>query len=113
MINVFNKELTNKGFTNISVGIGMSYGRALMVKAGYGGSGMNDVVYMGDVVNEAAKLAANGSKTYNDKRLMVSDVFRGNLNDHNKTLLTWNSTRRCWNGYVVRMDVDEWTTENY
>lgn len=113
MVNVFNKELEKKGFTTINVGIGMSYGRALMVKAGYEGSGMNDVVYMGDVVNHAAKLAANGSKTYSDSRLMVSDVFRQNLNDHNKGLLTWNGNRGCWNGYVVRMDVDEWTGENY
>jgi class 3 adenylate cyclase len=44
----------------IRSGIGMSYGRALMIKAGFNGSGINDVVYMGDVVNRASKLAGLG-----------------------------------------------------
>lgn len=38
------------------VGIGLAYGRALMIKAGYKGSTINEVVWMGDVVNEASKL---------------------------------------------------------
>ncbi|KQV08441.1 adenylate/guanylate cyclase domain-containing protein [Leifsonia sp. Root112D2] len=113
MVNILNKELTKRGITNIEVGIGMSYGRALMVKAGYEGSGINDVVYMGDVVNQAAKLAAQGSKTYLDRPFMVDDVFYSNLNDHNKTLLTWNSSRGCWHGTVIATGIDEWTTEQY
>jgi class 3 adenylate cyclase len=58
-----NYKLGKAGYdTPIRVGIGMSYGRALMIKAGHSGSGINDVVYMGDVVNEAAKLASKGSE---------------------------------------------------
>lgn len=58
MINVLNYELGKRGIGPISVGIGVDYGRALMITAGYSGSGINDVVYMGDVVNRAAKLAS-------------------------------------------------------
>lgn len=113
MVNILNKELEKRGITTITVGIGMSYGRALMIKAGYEGSGMNDVVYMGDVVNAAAKLAAQGNKTWSDKALMVSDVFKGNLNDDNQALLSWNSTRGCWHGNVVATTVEQWITEEY
>jgi hypothetical protein len=67
---------------------------------------------MGDVVNRAAKLAANGNQSYLDSTLMVGDVFYSNLNDHNKALLSWNSTRRCWHGEVINMAMDEWFQEN-
>lgn len=48
--------------TPLRVGIGLADGRALMIKAGFSGSGIHDVVYMGQVVNPAAKLAALGRK---------------------------------------------------
>lgn len=113
MVGILNKELAKRGITTISVGIGMSYGRALMIKAGYEGSGMNDVVYMGDVVNAAAKLAAGGNKTWYDNTLMVSDVFKGNLNDTNQALLSWNTNRACWHGNVVATNIEQWTNEQY
>ena len=113
MVDILNKELEKRGITTIKVGIGMSYGRALMIKAGYEGSGMNDVVYMGDVVNAAAKLAAQGNKTWSDRTLMVSDVFKGNLNDENQALLSWNSTRGCWHGNVIATAIEEWANEQY
>lgn len=113
MVKILNKELSNRGITTIQVGLGMAWGRALMVKAGYEGSGINDVVYMGDVVNRAAKLAAQGNKTYFDDTLMVDDVFYSNLNEHNKSLLRWNQSRGCWHGEVIQTGIEEWTNEQY
>src|SRR4051794_39264276 len=60
LIDVLNCKLRKRGIEEIRIGIGIEYGRALMIKAGYSGSGINDVVYMGEVVNRAAKLAAEG-----------------------------------------------------
>lgn len=112
MVKVLNYELRQKGIDSISVGLGMSWGRALMIKAGYKGSGLDDVVYMGDVVNHAAKLAAHGSESYIDHPLMVSDNFYGNLNEHNQGLLTWNRARNCWHGNVINLAMEEWFDAN-
>lgn len=112
MIKVLNCELGKKGIDPISVGIGMSYGRALMIKAGYSGSGINDVVYMGDVVNEAAKLAAKGSQGYFDAAIMVSEVFKSNLKESNQELLRWHSAYQCWQGDVISLAMEEWYEEN-
>jgi len=79
LIDVLNCKSAKRDYDPIAVGIGMSWGRALMIKAGYAGSGINDVVYMGDVVNEAAKLASHGNETHADKETMVSNNFRSNL----------------------------------
>ncbi|MEV5335660.1 adenylate/guanylate cyclase domain-containing protein [Streptomyces werraensis] len=112
MVKVLNYELKKKDIDPVSVGIGMSYGRALMVKAGYSGSGINDVVYMGDVVNEAAKLAAKGNKSYFDSTMMVSDVFKSNLSEKNQGFLRWHSSYECWQGDVINTLMDEWYDEN-
>lgn len=108
MLIILNDELERKGMSPIATGIGLSWGRALMVKAGYSGSGLNEVVYMGDVVNEAAHLAANGSKSYGDATFMISQDFYFNLNEHNQGLFRWSATRDCWTGELVSPDIEEW-----
>jgi class 3 adenylate cyclase len=92
----------------ITVGIGVDYGRALMLQAGYKGSGLNEVVWMGDVVNQASKLSGYGNSSWQDAEMMVSSLFYENLSDHNKSLLRWNLTRDCWNGNVVNITMDKW-----
>jgi len=83
---ILNWRLERKGYTNFRCGIGMAYGRALMLKAGYKGSGVNDVIWMGDVVNEASNLCHDGNRGSRDV-LQVSTTVHNNLNDHNRSLL--------------------------
>ena len=97
--------------TPIFAGIGMAYGRALMIKAGHNGSGINDVVYMGDVVNRAAHLAAQGSQGWRPA-LMVDETFGDNLNEHNTGLIKWDANLRCYTGDVVHKDMDAWLSDN-
>lgn len=108
LMQLLNKKLAAAGYkTPIKAGIGASWGRALMVKAGYNGSGINDVVYMGDVVNEAAHLAAKANTPWQSP-IFVSSVFYGNLNDHNQKLLAYNQAHRCYSGDVILTSMREW-----
>jgi class 3 adenylate cyclase len=108
LIDVLNCKFKKYDIQQISGGIGISYGRALMIKAGYKGSGINELVWMGDVVNEAHKLASFGNKTWSDKRTMASNDIYINLNDCNKNLLEWNRDRQCYHGNIGRTDIIEW-----
>jgi class 3 adenylate cyclase len=108
LMQLLNKKLAAAGYqTPIKAGIGAAWGRALMVKAGYNGSGINDVVYMGDVVNEAAHLAAKAHDGY-AAPIFVSGDFWGNLNEQNQGFLTYDQTHRCYTGHVVLKVMDEW-----
>lgn len=108
-VDLLNYELDRHGYEPITVGIGASYGRALVIKAGFSGSSINDVVYMGDVVNAAAKLASYGNQNiWSDKEIMVSDVFYNNLKDDNKKFLSWNYSRNAWNGNVISIAMQEY-----
>lgn len=82
-----NWRLEKKGYTPINCGIGISYGRALMLKSGHNGSGVNDVVWMGNVVNHASNLCHQGNKNGRFP-VQVATIVHQNLNDHNKSLLT-------------------------
>ena len=54
-----------------------------MVKAGYSGSGLNDVIWMGDVVNSACHIANKAGRDYRDP-IIVSSCLHGNLNNENR-----------------------------
>jgi len=68
----------------IRAGIGVEYGRVLMIKAGYRGSNINDVVWMGDAVNRASELSSYAGK-FIVPRIYVGSVFHRNLSEPNKT----------------------------
>jgi len=115
MIKILNYKLSKKGYTTISIGIGIDYGRALMVKAGYSGSSINDIIWMGDVVNSAAHLCAKAGRNGRNV-LVVSSVFYSNLNDHNKNLLYsfYDTLDRLtlYEGNIINLQMDEWYKNN-
>ena len=79
MIKILNYKLKKKNYDTIEVGIGIDDGNALMVKAGYSGSGINDVIWMGDVVNSACHLANKAGRGYRDV-ILISESFLYTLN---------------------------------
>lgn len=108
LIDTLNCKFKKYNIEQITAGIGISYGKALMIKAGYSGSGINDVVWMGEVVNEASKLASYGNETWEDKTIMVADSFYNNLDQENKNLLSRNHQRQCYHGDAINKAMREW-----
>jgi class 3 adenylate cyclase len=84
----------------------------LLIKAGYSGSGISDVVWLGKLVGEAARLCSYGNRASGDKEIMVSSDFYNNLNDHNKELLCWNKSRDCYHGNIIITSMNEWVKNN-
>lgn len=106
---LLNKHLTDRGYEPIAMGIGADWGRALMIKAGYSGSGINDVVYMGDIVNRAAHLAHLAGRPLTSP-VWVGSAFAGNLNEHNASLLraNWSELGTVYCGSVVWTPMSDW-----
>lgn len=112
LIDILNIKYQKKGYSELEVGIGISYGSSLLIKSGYKGSGINEVVWLGKLVGEAAMLCSYGNKTYKDSEMMVSNVFYDNLNDDNQKLLTKNHERDCYHGHVINTVMNDWVKEN-
>jgi len=111
LLKLLNHHYAKKGIDPLRIGIGVEYGRVLMIKAGYSGSGVNEVIYMGDVVNRAAHLAHEGGRGWGVDPIFVGSLFCSNLNDHNQGLLRSryvNGIGSVYTGNVVSADMDEW-----
>jgi len=101
LINALNGKLKRKRYTPIKIGIGIDYGKSLYIKAGYSGSSVNEIVWIGKVVGEAAKLANHGNREKYDYQTMISKKVYITLNEHQKSLLKWNSHRECYHGNII------------
>ena len=59
----------------MKIGIGIAKGEALMVQAGYKGSGLNDVIWMGNVVNYACHLCGSANNNGNSIINISEEVY--------------------------------------
>jgi class 3 adenylate cyclase len=110
LLKLLNTHYAQKGIDPLKIGIGIDYGRVLMIKAGYSGSGINEVIYMGDVVNRAAHLAHEAGRGWTDP-IFAGGVFYQNLNDHNRSLLTSrhiSNLGTVYTGNVVNTAMNDW-----
>lgn len=118
LIELLNARYEKRGIDPLKIGIGIDWGRALMIKAGYSGSGISDVIYMGDVVNRAAHLAHKAGRGLwgsSSHPIWVGSDFWGNLNDHNQSLLTDAYDPELgyvYTGHVVNTAMSDWVEQN-
>jgi class 3 adenylate cyclase len=106
LINALNKKLLKKGYSEIQVGIGIENGASLYIQAGYFGHNIKEVVWIGKVVGESAKLSGYGSRECHDERTMVSEKVYEMLNKHQQSLLRWNSYRNCYHCHIIWKDYE-------
>lgn len=112
LIDILNIKLSKKNYSQVKVGIGIDYGESLYMKAGYKGSTINEVVWIGQVVGQAASLCSNANKNSFHKEIMVSSIIHCNLNEHNKNLLKWNSFLNCYQGNIINPTMNQWVENN-
>ena len=106
LIDVLNYKLHKKGYQTYDANIGMDYGRALMHKAGYKGSQINDVVWMGDVINSACHLCGEDRGLFG-KRIFLSKIIYQNLKEDYKKLcqVYFNS---IYHSSAINIELSNW-----
>lgn len=112
LIDILNVNLRKKNYSEVKVGIGIDDATSLYIKAGHKGSGINEVVWIGDVVGKAASLCKNGNRGLFDGETMVSERVYINLDDRAKSFLSWNMTHNCFHGTVFNSEMNEWVKSN-
>ena len=108
LVGILNYKLDKKGYQTYQVGVGIDYGRALMIKAGQSGSTINDVVWMGDVVNQACHLCGEANSNIQDKWIFLSNVIYNNLNEDNKKLCSKDYGRDIYQANIINIEMNEW-----
>ena len=117
IVQTLNYKSSKKDYTSLAIGIGIAKGRALMVQAGFKGSGLNDVIWMGNVVNQASHLCDKANKEQNSVINVSQEVYddlNGKLGYNNvpyQNMLRPTYGNEFYTGYVIRHDIDEWLEE--
>ncbi|HGG0582898.1 adenylate/guanylate cyclase domain-containing protein [Bacillus paranthracis] len=124
ILNVKFKKKWGSDFKEVKAGIGVALGRALVIKAGFSGSGIKDLIYMGDVVNRASKMCGLAYKEYTTEPICVTETaylaagtYIAN-SDENKTYQDFlternNSTHgKVYTGSFYRVSMQEWADNN-
>lgn len=111
LVDILNVKLLRKGYSAINIGIGIDDGESLYIKAGYKGSTINEVVWLGKVVGQTALLCSNANKNGNS-RIMASERVFNCLTEHNKSLVQRNWSHNCYHGDVINIEMNEWVQRN-
>lgn len=113
-----------KDFDELKAGIGVAYGRALVIKAGFSGSGIKDLVYRGDVVNKASKMCELACKEYRTHAICVTEeiyVSAGTYIANAEKMKTFqdfltekrhNTFGSVYVGNFHRESINNWAEEN-
>jgi class 3 adenylate cyclase len=112
LVDILNIKLAKKNYSPIKIGMGIDYGECLYIKAGYKGSGINEVVWVGKVVGQAAALCKHGNRTLFDAETLVSTVIYQNLKQEYKDLLRWSQSTQCYSGNIINIVMSDWVNEN-
>ena len=85
----------------------------MMGKAGYSGSGLNDVIWMGDVVNSACHIANRAGRD-GKMPIVVSSCIHSNLNEENQGFLRSTTIEggTYYQADVINVYMEEWYEEN-
>ena len=85
---MFNKLLVENKYPNIGVGIGLGCDKELVIKAGRSGTGINDKIWIGKAVVDAANLSSIANR-HGYKKIALNSCFYTNLMNKYKKHLDW------------------------
>ncbi|KYQ78482.1 family 3 adenylate cyclase [Acinetobacter lactucae] len=111
LIQTLNIKLKKKGYTQLSVGMGLHYGQALIIKAGHKGSGINEVTWIGELIGKTAQYCGYANKGYR-KTIILSDIFHQNLNEHNRGLCQKINYTDYHESNAVSTYMNNWVSQN-
>lgn len=116
LLDVLNDKLIARGHDRLYVGIGLDW-RALMLKSGSYGSGISEVVYMGNVVNQAAKLCSYGEADLGyglrRARVVAGSGFVSNLDsDTYRDFFTYDANVGAYAANIEWKPMKEWRDKN-
>lgn len=112
---MFNKLLQENSYATIGVGIGLGCDKELIIKAGRSGAGINDKIWIGKAVVDAANLSSVANR-HGYGKIAMSSCFYSNIKDFDGNEKEW-FTRINNSSYfddvfytcnVVREKFDNW-----
>lgn len=117
----FQKILYNNSMPNFKIGIGLGCSEDLVIKVGKKGTGINDLIWIGDAVIDACKLSSEGNKD-SFEPIVMSECFFDNIknfnaNDSEKYIqlcsqkYSYKLKEQVWHCNLITASFNEWIRE--
>ena len=106
-IKMFNKLLAENKYSTIGVGIGLGCDKELIIKAGRSGTGINDKIWIGKAVVDAANLSSVANR-HGYKKIAMNSCFYNNIKDfsnNKKERFNHISSSKYFDGDFYECDV--------
>lgn len=106
-IKMFNKLLAENKYLTIGVGIGLGCDKELIIKAGRSGTGINDKIWIGKAVVDAANLSSVANR-HGYKKIAMNSCFYNNIKDFSNNKKEWFnhiSSSKYFDGDFYECDV--------
>ncbi len=106
-IKMFNKLLAENKYSTIGVGIGLGCDKELIIKAGRSGTGINDKIWIGKAVVDAANLSSVANR-HGYKKIAMNSCFYNNIKDFSNNKKEWFnhiSSSKYFDGDFYECDV--------
>lgn len=111
LVEILNYKFKMKDISPIQVGIGLDYGRAILVRSGFDGGRLLDSAWIGDVINSAMNLGYNSNRD-NSRNILVGVKLAKNLGEKEQRLLSPNKVLNCYEGNIANGHMTKWFREN-
>ena len=122
---MLNKLLKNKGFPTIRAGIGLGCDNELVIKAGKNGSGINDKIWIGKALVDAAHLADKANRNFINP-IAMSTIFYDNIIEklckENEKYKLWIEGYKTYSYYInpdfyhcniIQSNFNNWVENNF
>lgn len=103
---MFQKILFENSMPTFEIGIGLGCSEDLVIKAGKKGTGINDLIWIGDAVIDACKLSSQGN-TDGFEPIVMSKCFYSNIKDEKANIQKAYSSY-CSQKYSNKLDDFVW-----
>lgn len=122
-MNMLNKLLLNNRYSTLQAGIGLGCSKDLIIKAGQNGSGINDRIWIGKAVVDAAHLSGVANRN-GVSAIAMSPLFYNNIIEilckENDKYTSWISSHSSdyhrsvdyYHCNIIETNFDKWIEEN-
>ena len=118
LLKMLNKLFTNRGWSIIKAGIGVSTAKELVVKAGRKGSGINNKVWIGNAVTMASNLSSLGNNNIYDpivfSNCTYNNIIKKYRKDYGEQVNEWFTKRyrpdygTFYDANIIIKDFNNW-----
>lgn len=106
LIKILNCKYKTRNYAHIRAGIGIDYGESLMIKSGLKGVSMNEITWVGDVLNSASKLCNQANRLFVEPILLGENYYTRIKNF--RPAYWFKESEDYYGADIVNRQMEEW-----